>query len=110
MRRAWNVSNNPKYIKSITENQLPQDIEELTTTDQYNEYVMTRLRTQQGLSLAKVKDVFGEKLHTYLLQQAQSHINDHFLFQEGDRLYVTKKGKFLSDGIASDLFMLNLSS
>lgn len=110
MRRAWNVSNNPKYIKSITENQLPQDIEELTTTDRYNEYVMTRLRTQQGLSLAKVKDVFGEKLHTYLLQQAQPHINNHFLFQEGDRLYVTKKGKFLSDGIASDLFMLNLSS
>lgn len=110
MRRAWNVSNNPKYIKSITENQLPQDIEELTATDQYNEYVMTRLRTQQGLSLAKVKDVFGQKMYTYLLQQARSHINDHFLFQEGDRLYVTKKGKFLSDGIASDLFMLNLSS
>lgn len=109
LRRAWNVSNNPKYIKSITEGQLPQDIEELTITDQYNEYVMTRLRTQHGISLIKVKDVFGSKMYTYLLQQAQSHIDDHFLFQEGDRLYVTKKGKFLSDGIASDLFMLNLN-
>lgn len=109
MRRAWNVSNNPKYIKAITDNQLPQDIEELSITDQYNEYVMTRLRTQQGISLIKVKDMFGSKMYTYLLQQAQSHLEDHFLFQEGDRLYVTKKGKFLSDGIASDLFMLNLN-
>lgn len=107
-RRAWNVSNNPKYIKAITENQLPQEVEELTPADSYNEYVMTRLRTQQGVSLKKVQDVFGQKVYTYLLQQAQTHIDNHFLFQEGDRLYVTKKGKFLSDGIAADLFMLNL--
>jgi len=107
-RRAWNVSNNPKYIKAITENQLPQEVEELTETDRYNEYVMTRLRTQYGVSLKEVKALFGEKIEMYLLQQSQSHIENHFLFQEEDRLYVTKKGKFLSDGIASDLFMLNL--
>jgi len=107
--RAWNISNNPKYIKAIKQDELPQDIEKLTLTDQYNEYVMTRLRTQQGISLKEVKALFGEKMHTYLLQQSQLHIENHFLFQEKDRLYVTKKGKFLSDGIASDLFMLNLN-
>ena len=109
-RRAWNVSNNPKYIKAISQDMLPQDVEELTPTDQYNEYVKTRLRTQKGVSLSEVQTLFGDKMHRYLLQQAQPHIEAHFLFQEGDRLYVTKKGKFLSDGIAADLFMLNLSS
>ena len=109
-RRAWNISNNPKYIKSITQDQLPQDVEALTPTDQYNEYVMTRLRTQQGVSLKEVQTLFGEKMYTYLLQQAQSHIENHLLFQEEDSMYVTKKGKFLSDGIAADLFMLNLNS
>ena len=107
-RRAWNISNNPKYIKAITQNELPQDVEELTPTDQYNEYVMTRLRTQQGVSLKEIATLFGSKMQTYLLEQAQSHIENHFLFKEEDRLYVTKKGKFLSDGIAADLFMLNL--
>ncbi|MFC4636584.1 radical SAM family heme chaperone HemW [Dokdonia ponticola] len=107
-RRAWNVSNNPRYIKAISQDMLPQDVEELTLTDQYNEYVMTRLRTQKGVSLSEVQTLFGDKMHRYLLQQAQSHIEAHFLFQEADRLYVTKKGKFLSDGIAADLFMLNL--
>ncbi len=109
-RRAWNISNNPKYIKAIAQDQLPQDVEALTPTDQYNEYVMTRLRTQDGVSLKEVQILFGEKMYTYLLQQAQSHIENHLLFQEENRLYVTKKGKFLSDGIAADLFMLNLSS
>ncbi len=109
-RRAWNVSNNPKYIKSIEQDVLPQAVETLTPTDQYNEYVMTRLRTQQGVSLNEVQALFGEKMQRYLLQQAQSHIQVHYLFLEEDRLYVTKKGKFLSDGIAADLFMLNLSS
>ncbi|MEP0265070.1 radical SAM family heme chaperone HemW [Dokdonia sp.] len=108
-RRAWNVSNNPKYIKAIADNQLPQEEEELTHTDRYNEHVMTRLRTQQGISLKKVETLFGQKMCIYLLQQAQIHIDNHFLFKDRDRLYITKKGKFLSDGIASDLFLLNLT-
>jgi oxygen-independent coproporphyrinogen-3 oxidase len=107
-RRAWNISNNPKYIKAIAQDQLPQDVETLTPTDQYNEYVMTRLRTQNGVSLKEIQTLFGEKMYTYLLQQATSHIDNHLLFLEEDRMYVTKKGKFLSDGIAADLFMLNL--
>jgi oxygen-independent coproporphyrinogen-3 oxidase len=71
---------------------------------------MTRLRTQQGISLKKIENTFGQKMYVYVLQQAQTHIDDHLLSQEGDRLYVTKKGKFLSDGIASDLFLLNVDS
>ena len=43
------------------------------------------------------------------LQQAQKHIEEHLLFVDNHRIVVTKKGKFLSDGLASDLFLLNLS-
>lgn len=107
-RRAWNINNNPKYIKSITAGELPQEVEVLTLTDQYNEYVMTRLRTQYGVSIKEIEKLYGEKFKTYFLTQAQKHIEEHLLFIEDDRVYVTKKGKFLSDGIASDLFILNL--
>ena len=44
----------------------------------------------------------------YLLEQSQKHINEHLLYLNADTIVVTKKGKFLSDGIASDLFKLNL--
>ncbi|WP_108804952.1 radical SAM family heme chaperone HemW [Aquimarina sp. Aq107] len=106
--RSWNIKNNIKYIKSLQENKIPREIEELTTTDKYNEYVMTGLRTIWGVSLQKVEDDFGLTYKEYLLKQAQKHLDEHLLFLDGDILIVTKKGKFLSDGIASDLFLLNL--
>ena len=106
--RGWNVRNNTKYIKDISEGILPIEIEELSITDKYNEYVMTGLRTIWGVSFDKVEQDFGKSYKDYLLLQSQSHINEHLLYIDDDKLLVTKKGKFLSDGIASDLFKLNL--
>lgn len=107
-QRSWNVRNNSKYIKSLEQNILPIETEILSITDKYNEYIMTGLRTIWGVSLEKVENDFGLYYKKYLLQQSQKHINEHLLFVDNDTLLVTKKGKFLSDGIASDLFKLNL--
>jgi len=109
VRRGWNINNNPKYIKAIEANELPMEVEVLSKTDKYNEYVMTGLRTIWGISIKKIASEFGENYKEYLLQQADKYITDHLLYLDGDTLCTTKKGKFLADGIASDLFMLNLS-
>ncbi len=106
--RGWNVSNNSLYIKSIQENKLPIEIETLTKTDRYNEYIMTGLRTIWGVSLERVEQEFGKTYLDYLNRQAAKFIEDHLLFVDNNILLTTKKGKFLSDGIASDLFLLNL--
>jgi len=106
--RGWNVSNNALYIKSIQENKLPIEIETLTKTDRYNEYVMTGLRTIWGVSLDQIEEEFGKTYLDYINQQAAKFIDDHLLFLDENILRTTKKGKFLSDGIASDLFLLNL--
>jgi oxygen-independent coproporphyrinogen-3 oxidase len=106
--RGWNVSNNSLYIKSIQENKLPIEIETLTKTDRYNEYIMTGLRTIWGVSLHRIEQEFGKTYLDYLNQQAAKFIEDHLLFVDDNILRTTKKGKFLSDGIASDLFLLNL--
>ncbi|MFD0990176.1 radical SAM family heme chaperone HemW [Mariniflexile jejuense] len=108
LKRGWNVRNNSKYIKSLEQNVLPIEIEILSTTDKYNEYIMTGLRTVWGVSLRKVEHDFGILYKKYLLEQSQKHINEHLLYIDDDTLLVTKKGKFLSDGIASDLFKINL--
>ncbi len=106
-QRSWNVRNNSKYIKSLGENIVPLETESLSKTDKYNEYVMTGLRTIWGVSLDKVASDFGENFKTYLLEQSEKHLNEHLLYIDDGKLLVTKKGKFLSDGIASDLFKLN---
>jgi len=106
--RGWNISNNSLYIKSIQENKLPIEIEILTKTDRYNEYIMTGLRTIWGVSFERIEQEFGKTYLDYLNQQAAKFIEDHLLFVDDNILRTTKKGKFLSDGIASDLFLLNL--
>jgi oxygen-independent coproporphyrinogen-3 oxidase len=106
-KRGWNVSNNSLYLKSIQENKLPSETEILSITDRYNEYVMTGMRTIWGISLDRIETEFGKIYLDYLNQQAAKYIEDHLLFVDENILRTTKKGKFLSDGIASDLFMLN---
>ena len=106
--RSWNVSNNSLYIKAIQENQLPNEEETLTISDRYNEYIMTGLRTIWGVSLDKIETEFGITYLDYLMKQVQKFLHDDLVIIKDNVLKPTKKGKFLTDGIASDLFYLNL--
>ena len=106
--RMWNISNNTLYIKALESGQLPAEREELSLTDRYNEYVMTRLRTKWGILLTEVQEKFGEDYKTYLLREARSFLNNGMMEQEGDSLLISSKGKFLSDGIAAELFLVDL--
>jgi oxygen-independent coproporphyrinogen-3 oxidase len=106
--RGWNVRNNSKYIKALEQNILPIETEVLSTTDKYNEYVMTGLRTMWGVSLERVEQDFGIMYKNYLLEQATFHLKNEMLYLNDGKILVTKKGKFLSDGIASDLFKINI--
>lgn len=106
-RRSWNVANNTKYIQSISQHKLPSEIEDLSGKDMFNEYVMTGLRTIWGISLDKIKSEFGSEYKESLEISAEKYIKDGLLFRENQILKTTNKGKFLADGIASDLFILN---
>ncbi|AWM13917.1 coproporphyrinogen III oxidase [Flavobacterium sediminis] len=111
--RSWNLANNTLYIKFIQENKRPSEAETLSTIDRYNEYIMTGLRTIWGVSLERVEREFGTKFSEYLNRQSQKFIEQGYLEivipgEAGKILKTTPKGKFLTDGIASDLFLLNL--
>ena len=107
--RSWNISNNTIYLKSLEENKLPNEIEILSKTDRYNEYIMTGLRTIWGVSLDRIENEFGTTYLEYLTNQAQKFLDDNLLSIEENVLKATKKGKFLTDGMASDLFLVNLT-
>lgn len=107
IHRSWNIANNSWYIKTITEDKLPSEIEELTQTDRYNEYVMTGLRTVWGVSLDRIETQFGPVYKNYLLEESRSYRDSGKLSLEDNILRTTRSGKFFSDGIASDLFFLD---
>lgn len=106
--RSWNVANNALYLKSIEAGELPAEIEKLSIADRYNEYIMTGLRTMWGVSIERVEKELGHIYKNHLLREAAKYIEQGLLTNDNGIISATKKGKFLIDGIASDLFFINL--
>ena len=105
-KRSWNISNNKKYINALANDNLPLTSEILTPENCFNEYLMTGLRTIWGVSLDRIEKEYGTAFQTQLLKNAQKHFDAKTLILDQNHLKTTQKGKFLCDGIASDLFML----
>ena len=105
--RKWNIANNTLYIKAIEKSELPLEVEELSITDRYNEYIMTRLRTHFGVDLVEVESKFGKEYLEYLKEQSVVLFEKELLRIENDVMHITEKGTFLSDGIAADLFYID---
>jgi len=103
-QRSWNVNNNTKYIKAIREDHIPQEIEILSQNDLFNEAVMIGLRTIWGISITEITKKFGKEKANYLKEKSKKHLKNGTLKIHKKQLLATQKGKFLIDGIASDLF------
>lgn len=98
--RKWNVSNNTIYIESINSGIVPFEKEILTDVQKLNEYIMTSLRTMEGLKLERLDKVTGDKLKA----ASRKFIDSGLMRSESNSLILTKEGKLLADGIAADLF------
>lgn len=108
IHRSWNIANNALYLKGIEENTLPAETEKLTPADRYNEYVMTGLRTIWGVSVQRVHNELGKLFSDYLMKESAKFIAQGLLTNDNGIIKTTREGKFLADGIASDLFFINL--
>jgi oxygen-independent coproporphyrinogen-3 oxidase len=99
--RQWNISNNQVYMESISNNKVPFEKEILTETQKLNEYIMTSLRTMEGLDLCKVSESASHELRA----ASRTYIERGLIKLERNSLILTQEGKLLADGIASDLFV-----
>ena len=102
--RQWNVANNQQYIQSLEQAIIPFEKEELTETQQLNEYIMTSLRLMEGCDLHFINQKFGAASVAVIQQEAAVFLNDGRLFENDQHLILTKEGKLFADRIASDLF------
>ncbi len=101
--RQWNVSNNSIYIDSINKGIIPAEKEILTATQQQNEYIMTSLRTMEGMSFDILSSRFGLTEET-MKEKAKKHVLSNHIKIESGAMILTAEGKLLADGIAADLF------
>lgn len=103
--RQWNVSNLETYLSSIIEGKVPCETEILSTNDKFNDYIITSLRTIWGVDMQYVEQNFGNKLLSYLIKMATKYIDNEQLSIDSNKMFLTKKGIFISDKIMSDLIV-----
>jgi oxygen-independent coproporphyrinogen-3 oxidase len=101
IRRFWNKSDLHQYLESGYQSGVSNEI--LTENDRFNECLMLGLRTRKGIDLEDLK-----ANHFGLMSQFENNIQKWtergLLQQEGGRIFGTRKGWFLIDGIIEDLF------
>jgi oxygen-independent coproporphyrinogen-3 oxidase len=102
--RQWNVAHNQQYIQSLEKGIIPVEQEELTETQQLNEYIMTSLRLMEGCDLQLIGKKFGDEKAAIIRQEADAAIHNNWVLEQEGHLILTREGKLFADRIASDLF------
>ncbi|MGB4845229.1 MAG: radical SAM family heme chaperone HemW [Ferruginibacter sp.] len=102
--RRWNIANNSLYIQALQKDIIPFEEELLTKIQQLNEYIMTSLRTMEGLHLDYVSKNFGEEESRKIKTASSKYESTGKLKINNNKIILTREGKLFADGIAADLF------
>ena len=104
--RYWNISQNMEYIQSLESGIIPYEKEELTDGQKLNEYIMTSLRTMEGIRITHVQDSWGVENAELLQKNSEKYMSRGMLAKVNNSIVLTREGKLFADGIAADLFQL----
>jgi len=104
--RQWNISNLNEYILEISKGNIPFEIENLTTTDRYNDYIVTSLRTMWGINLKTIEKEYGKLYFEFILKEIKPFIKSNLLIENNDTYTLSNEGKFLSDQIVRALIYI----
>jgi len=103
--RTWNKANNLTYINSLKQNIIPFEKEILTRTQKINEFVMTSLRTIEGLDLNFIKNNFSIQEKNRIENLIKEKVKEENYFIKNNKIILTDKGKLFADAIAVELFL-----
>ena len=104
--RQWNIADIKEYIKGIESGAPFFEAEHLTEEERYNDTILTRLRTADGLPLAWVEKKFNSKLNSYMRRVADKEIALGNLKEENGALSLTEKGIFISDAVIREFIFV----
>lgn len=105
--RQWNVSHLPKYLKAISENRLDTEIEALSVTEKYNDYILTALRTSDGIDFQYISNRFGMRFTEFAKEVAAKQQKDGNVEIIGEKCHLTEKGIFISDSIFTEFIVVD---
>ncbi len=104
--RQWNISNNSLYIKNVTDkNETYFEKEILSESDQFNEYILTSLRTIWGIDVVVLKNKFNSEIFNSFNEKIKTYISSDMVAFSNNKYVLTSNGKLFADKIASELFV-----
>ena len=104
--RQWNMSNTKKYSDHIRQEKSTYEIEYLTANDKFNEYIITHLRTSNGISRDYISRNFNEVVGHYLYNEIEKLVNSDLLIVNDNNIILTRKGMLVSDYILRQLYFV----
>lgn len=105
--RQWNIAHNMKYLKAIQDHVAGTsrlewvEEEQLSAADKHNEYLMTRLRTSEGVLLHELQEAYS----TSFLKTIQTYLDQGQVVRNNNAFILSRSGKLIADAITADLFV-----
>lgn len=101
--RRFNPSNLKIYLDALGEGKLCVEAEKIAKAEKYDEYVMLRLRTADGIDADELMHRFGEEYYQFFIKKAKSLVSEGSLINENGRYYIPENHIMISDNITCDL-------
>lgn len=101
--RRFNPSNLKKYLDALSDGKLCVEVEKITKAEKYDEYVMLRLRTADGIEADELMHRFGERYYQFFIEKAKPLVSEGSLINENGRYYIPENHIMISDNIICDL-------
>lgn len=105
INRRYNPSNIKSYISSLLENKLCYIIENESETERYNDMIITRLRTSDGINVNELKNNWS-KFYNQFIITAQTLINEGKIISDNSKIYIPEKYMLLSDSIMREFIQI----
>ena len=101
--REWNIADIMTYIEGINNSNRSFEVECLSEEERYNDAILTRLRTSDGIPIEWMKERFSAGLNAFMQRTAKKEIALGNLKEENGHLSLTEKGIFISDAVIREL-------
>ncbi|MCG8580617.1 MAG: radical SAM family heme chaperone HemW [Bacteroidales bacterium] len=104
--RIWNVRDIRKYCHALMNEQTYSEMESLTDTDRYNEFIMLGLRTQIGFRL-DLMEAFNSVIKQYFSNELRHQLEQNNVTVDKGYCYISEDKKMITDSIISDFFYVD---
>lgn len=105
LNRQWNINHNRRYMEAISRGTSFYEVEELSTTERFNDYLITHLRTSKGVNLHTLETEFP-RMYAAFAKGFEKYSASDLGNSIGGYFHLTEKGLFQSDAIIADLFQV----